>query len=159
MLSIVIANPLDIFEPYMGLIWEGRYSDSEDSLLTHFIYWEFALDSSRVYQVKTVPELDFRMVTTYYWDERNKEIASLTLVDDNTFAVGYTHAEKEHIEVYSKNFHSEGFHETISHYILWSGSLIDRFYRKENGDWYIDNMILYKPCLISEAFKKMKGME
>ncbi len=151
--TLLLANPLEIFEPYMGQIWEGHYSDSGDSSLVHMIYWEYAPDSSRVYQVKTVPELDFRMVTTYYWDDRKKEVASLALIDDNTFAVGYAHAEKEHIECYSHNFHPDGSHETISHYILSGVSMRERFYRKTEGYWLIDQLTVYKPMLLSEAIK------
>jgi hypothetical protein len=143
----------------MGVIWEGHYVDSEDSSLTQFIYWEYSLDSSRVFQIKTVPELDFKMVTTYYMDERWNELASLTLLDENTYAVGYAHKEEQHIEAYSKNYHSEGFHETISHFVLWEGKLIERFYRKKEGFWYIETRTLYAPVLISEAFDKMKGLE
>lgn len=154
--SVLCANPLSIFEPYMGVIWEGHYVDSEDSLLTHFIYWEYSLDSSRVYQIKTVPELDFKMVTTYYMDDRWNELASLTLLDENTYAVGYAHKEVQHIEAYSKNYHKEGSHETISHFVLWEGNLIDRFYRKKDGLWYIGHRIFYKPLMISDAFDKMK---
>lgn len=152
----LFANPLSVFEAYMGVVWEGHYIDSEDSSLTHFIYWEYSLDSSRVFQIKTVPELDFRMVTTYYWDDRKREISVLTLLDENTYAIGYAHKEQVHIEVYSKNFHKEGFHETISHFELWEGNLIDRFYRKKDGFWYIGHRIFYKPVLISEAFKRME---
>ena len=155
--SILCANPLDIFEPYMGVIWEGHYTESEDSLLTHFIYWEYSLDSSRVYQIKTVPELDFKMVTTYYMDEHWEELASLTLLDKDTYGVGYAHKEELHIEAYSKNYHPEGFHETISHFELWEGKLIDRFYRKTEGLWYLGHVIFYKPMLISEAFEKMES--
>ncbi len=157
--SFLCGNPLDIFEPYMGVIWEGHYQESEDSSLTHFIYWEYSLDSSRVFQIKTVPELDFKMVTTYYMDERWKELASLTLLDQNTYAVGYAHKETNHIEIYSKNYHLKGFHETISHFELWKGNLIDRFYRKTEGNWYLGHTIFYKALLISEAFERMKGLE
>lgn len=156
MTSCLCANPLSIFESYMGVIWEGYYVDSEDSSLTHFIYWEYSLDSSRIFQVKSVPELDFNMVTTYYWDDRKGEISLLTLLDENTYAVGYAHKEELHIEAYSKNYHAEGYHETISHYQLWEGNLIDRFYRKKEGFWYIEHRIFYKPVLISEAFKRME---
>ena len=121
--TLIYAKPLSIFEPYMGVIWEGHYVDSEDSALTHFIYWEYSLDSSRVFQIKTVPELDFKMVTTYYMDERWDELASLTLLDQNTYAVGYAHKEVAHIEAYSKNYHAKGFHETISHFKIWEGKL------------------------------------
>jgi hypothetical protein len=155
--ATLCANPLSIFEPYMGVIWEGHYVDSEDSALTHFIYWEYSLDSSRVFQIKTVPELDFKMVTTYYMDERWDELASLTLLDQNTYAVGYAHKEKNHIETYSKNYHEKGFHETISHFELWEGKLIDRFYRKTEGNWYLGHRIFYKPLLISEAFERMES--
>ena len=157
--TLLLANPLSIFESYMGQIWEGHYSDSADSSLVHMIYWEYALDSSRVYQVKTVPELDFRMVTTYYWDERKEEVASLALIDDNTFAAGYAQAEKEHIECYSHNFHPEGSHETISHFLIYGGSLIDRFYRKNEGDWFMEHLVIYKPILLSEAFKLIMNRE
>ena len=155
--TFICANPLNIFEPYMGVIWEGHYVDSEDSALTHFIYWEYSLDSSRVFQIKTVPELDFKMVTTYYMDERWKELASLTLLDQNTYAVGYALKETNHIETYSKNYHAEGFHETISHFELWEGKLIDRFYRKTEENWYLGHTIFYKALLISEAFEKMES--
>ncbi|MCF7833039.1 MAG: hypothetical protein K9N05_05645, partial [Candidatus Marinimicrobia bacterium] len=151
------ANPLDIFKPYMGVIWEGHYTESEDSALTHFIYWEFSLDSSRVFQVKTVPELDFKMITTYYMDDRWDELASLTLLDQNTYAVGYAHKEAMHIEAYSKNYHAEGFHETISHFELWEGKLIDRFYRKTEGEWFLGHTIFYKPLMISVAFERMES--
>ena len=158
-ITIIWANPLDIFGPYMGVIWEGHYQESEDSSLSHFIYWEYSLDSSRVFQIKTVPELDFKMVTTYYMDERWKELASLTLLDQNTYAVGYAHKEKVHIEAYSKNYYAQGYHETISHFELWEGKLIDRFYRKMEENWYLENTIFYKALLISEAFDKMKSLE
>lgn len=141
----------------MGVIWEGHYVDSEDSSLTHFIYWEYSLDSSRVFQIKTVPELDFKMVTSYYMDERWDELASLTLLDQNTYAVGYAHKETAYIEVYSKNYHSNGFHETISHFELWESNLIDRFYRKTDDGWYMGHTIFYKPLLISEAFERMES--
>ena len=154
-LSIILANPLGIFEPYMGFIWEGHYSDTEDSLLTHFVYWEYSLDSSRVYQVRTVPELDFKMITTYYMDDRWDELASLTLLDENTYAVGYVHQEEKHIEAYSKNYHPNGFHETIYHYQLWQGRLIEQFYKKREGSWYLENSLIYKPILILEALSKM----
>jgi len=157
--TYICANPLNIFEPYMGVIWEGHYQESEDSSLTHFIYWEYSLDSSRVFQVKMVPELDFKMVTTYYMDDHWKELASLTLLDQNTYAVGYAHKEIHHIEVYSKNYHSKGFHETISHFELWEGNLIDRFYRKTEGNWYLGHTIFYRALLISEAFEHMKSLE
>jgi len=156
-ITIIFANPLDIFEPYMGVIWEGHYQESEDSSLTHFIYWEYSLDSSRVFQIKTVPELDFKMVTTYYMDDRWDELASLTLLDQNTYAVGYAHKEINHIETYSKNYHAEGFHETLSHFELWEGNLIDRFYRKTDENWYLENTIFYKALLISEAFDRMES--
>ena len=155
-LTSLCAIPLSIFEPYMGVIWEGHYVESEDSSLTHFIYWEYSLDSSRVFQIKTVPELDFKMVTTYYRDERKQEISALTLLDENTYAVGFAHKEELHVEVYFMNYHTEGFHETISHFKLWEGNLIDRFYRKKEGFWYIGHRIFYKPVLISEAFRKME---
>ncbi|MCK5817557.1 MAG: hypothetical protein KAH15_06090 [Candidatus Marinimicrobia bacterium] len=157
--SFLCGNPLDIFEPYMGVIWEGHYQESEDSSLTHFIYWEYSLDSSRVFQIKTVPELDFKMVTTYYMDERWKELASLTLLDQNTYAVGYAHKETNYIEIYSKNYHSKGFHETISQFELWEGNFIDRFYRKTEENWYLGHTIFYKALLISEAFERMKSFE
>jgi hypothetical protein len=156
MISLILANPLDIFEPYMGLIWEGHFIESSDSLLTQFIYWEYALDSSRVYQIKTIPEVSFKMVTTYYMDEHWQELALLTILDEDTYAVGYAHKEAVHIEAYSKNYHEKGSHETISHYQLWQGKLIERFYRKREGFWYLENTVLYKPILLSEAFTKMK---
>jgi hypothetical protein len=155
--TLICANPLDIFEPYMGVIWEGHYQESEDSSLTHFIYWEYSLDSSRVFQIKTVPELDFKMVTTYYMDDRWDELASLTLLDQNTYAVGYAHKEINHIETYSKNYHAEGFHETLSHFELWEGELINRFYRKTDENWYLGHTIFYKALLISEAFDRMES--
>ncbi len=158
-ITLICARPLDIFEPYMGVIWEGHYKESEDSALTHFIYWEYSLDSSRVFQIKTVPELDFKMVTTYYMDDRWDELASLTLLDQNTYAVGYAHKEATYIETYSKNYHIQGFHETISHFELLEGNLIDRFYRKTEENWYLGHTIFYKALLISEAFEKMKGFE
>ncbi len=155
--SFLCGNSLDIFEPYMGVIWEGHYKESEDSALTHFIYWEYSLDSSRVFQIKTVPELDFKMVTTYYMDDRWDELASLTLLDQNTYAVGYAHKEMNYIETYSKNYHAEGFHETISRFELWEGKMIDRFYRKNGENWYMGHRIFYKPLLISEAFERMES--
>jgi len=67
------SGSLQIFEQFIDKDWTVHYIDSEDSALTHKIYWEYILNSKGVKETKVVPEVGFKMETFYYFDwEKNQ---------------------------------------------------------------------------------------
>lgn len=101
------SNPFQIFEPLTGKAWQGHYVGSEDSIYLHQIRWEYQLDSMVVVETKEVPELNFKMITHYYFDPEKKTMRFLSLLNKNMFSQGLVEISNGKIILEGKN-HFEG---------------------------------------------------
>ncbi len=138
------GDTFKMFNNMVGSTWEGHYVDSEDSALTHYISWEYCLDSSYVKQIKEVPDVGFKMETYYYWDYENNQISSLSLLNKEMISVGVVKELNEKIVIFSKTYFPNGKNESKTVFeIDDNGILNDYFFRKKSDRWIRGHLIKY----------------
>lgn len=139
------SDALDIFNPLTGKVWKGHYVDSEDSIYTHLIEWEYLLGSKAVKETKTVDELDFQMITYYYYDWENKQISFLSLLNKDMVSSGHVTYDDSKIVLTGMNYFNGGsqeFRKTLT--LDDSGVLTDVFISKKGAQWYKGHVIEYR---------------
>jgi len=137
---------LSIFEDFTDKEWVGHYQNSEDSNLIHIIKWEYDLDKHVVNMIKTVPELDFRMETIFYWDYEKNQISTLSLVNKAMISKGTVVKTDDLLEIMGKTFFNNGSQEYRQTFeISDDGYLQDYFYRKTNNNFIQGHFIKYAP--------------
>jgi hypothetical protein len=142
--ALAQEQPLSLFKDMVGKQWKGHYVNSSDSVIAHFIRWEYALDSKYVKQTKEVPELNFKMETFFFWDFELKQVSSLTLINRDMIARGQVKTEENKIALQSKTFKRSGTSESKQTFeINSSGQLEDYYFRKESDKWVEGHFILY----------------
>lgn len=142
-------NSLDIFQDIASKTWEGHYVDSEDSVYTHYIKWEYMFESRALKEIKSVPELNFEMITYYYFDWETDQISTLSLLNKNMISKGLAYNEGDKILIKGRTYFKGGsaeFKKTFQ--LLDDGTLSDEFYRKKDGHWVRGHLIEYIPSKI-----------
>lgn len=138
-------NPLAIFNDLIDKEWIGHYHNSEDSNLVHILIWHYDLDKKIVKAIKTVPELKFKMETTFYYDFENNKISFISFVNKDMLGKGVAILEQGKILLTGKTFFNSGHSDFKTTYeINKNGELIDHFYRKKNDTWSLGHLIKYK---------------
>ena len=138
-------KPLDIFGGISGENWEGHFVDSEDSTYTHVISWEHMLDDKAVVETKSVAELNFEMVTYYYFDWEKDQVSFLSLLNKDLSSTGIVYAEKSKITLEGRTFYQGGSYEFRKSLELQkNGTLLEDFFRKKDGKWVQGHLIEYR---------------
>ncbi|MCK5079732.1 MAG: hypothetical protein KAR09_07290 [Bacteroidales bacterium] len=138
-------NSIDIFKPLTGKNWEGHFVNSEDSIYTHHIKWEYMPGFKAVKETKSVPDLGFEMETFYYFDWEKNHISYLSLVNKDMISTGYVIIENSNIILEGQTFFEGGSSEFKKSFELNdNGILVDKFYRKKEGSWVRGHLIEYE---------------
>lgn len=143
--SIAQSNSLQIFESLTGKNWKGHYVDSEDSIYTHYIKWEYILDNKTVRETKTVSELNFEMVTYYYFDWEKDQISYLSLLNKDMMSTGTVHIKSSKIVLTGSTYFDGGAYNFKKTFELDdNGNLIDKFFRKKGDTWVKGHIIKFE---------------
>jgi hypothetical protein len=135
---------LQFFKPYVNKCWTGHYVNSEDSAYTHSIKWDYILDSKSVIETKTVPELNFKMETLYYFDWESNQISFISLMNKEMNSSGIVWVDGSKIIMEGKNYFQGGSAPFKKSYeISQDGNLIDTFFRKKGDLWVTGHLIKY----------------
>lgn len=138
-------NELSIFQKFTGKEWIGHYQNSPDSLIIHKLKWEFDLNNMVVLETKSVPELNFTMLTYYYQDFAPGQIAFISFMNKAMIRKGVLKVtSRGELELNGKTFlksDSLQFRSTLN--ILENGQLADRFYRSQGKQWIPGHFIVY----------------
>lgn len=135
----------DMFKQLVNKEWEGHYVNSEDSVYTHQLRFEYTLAKKVVKEMKDVPELDFHMETYYYFDWKNDNISFLTLLNKDMVSSGKVVMGGQKIMQIGTNYYDGGSQEFKKTYeINDEEELIDLFYRKKGDMWIRGHVIRYQ---------------
>ncbi len=141
-------NPLSVFEEFTSSKWEGHYSNPEDSHLVHIVRFEFYLDSLAVVLRKNVPELGFEKETYFYPDWSNGNILFLSLMNKKMISRGEVTFVDGQLVLAGQTLFETGESDFKNTYeIDDTGQLIDRFYRKRDGEWIRGHTIVHVPMV------------
>lgn len=139
-------DELLFFKGFANIGWNGHYVGSKDSLLNHYIKWEFCLDSAYVKQIKEVPALNFKMETYFFWDYELSQISTLALANRKMISKGKVILGKDSFEIHSTtSYNDKSTNSKQVFYISANSQLEDRFYRMKDEEWTLGHLIVYNP--------------
>jgi hypothetical protein len=139
----------DLIHDLSGAKWIGHYQNSEDSILVHNLQWVVEYDGRIARAVKTVPELDFCMETTIYYDFEQDCFASLALLNKSMISKGVIEFQDNTLKNMGITYFQGGNSKFRIEYTLNNnGQLEDRFFRMVDGEWVQGHFILYKAVTI-----------
>ena len=132
--TVLLLNPVSgqspnsFIEELCGVRWAGHYQHSEDSSLLHILQWSFELDGKVIRSVKSVPELEFLMETSIYYDFEHNCYSSLTLINKSMISKGMVTMDDNHLLIKGRSYFEDGSREFRIEYSLNdNGQLEDRF--------------------------------
>lgn len=136
---------VNYFKPLDGIELKGHYQNSPDSTIEHFIKWEILLDGNMIRQLKTVPELDFKMEILLFFDQKNMNYAFHQLTNRGSYGSGTFRMDGRKLLIEGDMFTEGASYRRYkqSYEIFADGSLVDIFQRWEDGEWIIGHEILY----------------
>lgn len=138
------ANELSVFNDLIDTKWTGHYQNSDDSLLTHMISWEFDLNKEIIKETKIVSEVNFHSQTYYYYDYEINQISYLSLMNKKMISKGTLILKNGTIELIGKTYFPNGIQENRKTYkITDNGEIEDHFYRKSKSKWVDGHFIKY----------------
>ena len=141
-------SPLAIFDDFVNKGWTGHYMNSEDSNIVHQIKWERMLGSTVIKEIKCAPDVDFEMLTYFYWDNANNQIEFLSLDNKGNSGKGVVSVENNLLIYQGRYIYKNGesvFKKTFE--INCKGILVDHFYLQRGGKWVQRHHIEYETGL------------
>ncbi|MFC1887975.1 hypothetical protein ACFLYK_04130, partial [Candidatus Cloacimonadota bacterium] len=136
---------LSIFDPLIDIEWTGHYQNSEDSYLKHHIKWEYELDKQVVLETKSVPELNFKMLTYYFFDHENEQISFISFLNRDIIRKGVVNLNLQgELELSGRSFWKGDDQQfRCSFHLSDNGHVSDRFSYFKDGNWKTGHHILY----------------
>ena len=139
-----LSDHLAFLQPLIGKAWLGHYDNPEDAHFDHHIVWDPILEGQAVRATKEVPELNFTMETTYYWDPKKEEVNFLSVTNRGQLSSGIVYGTEGRIILLGTNIEASGNREfKLSFEVLADGTLEDRFFLKINEKWKQRHLIQY----------------
>jgi hypothetical protein len=144
--GIALRDELSILKPFVGKTWISEEKAPDGQATLHFL-----LRFEPIHKGKTIKryleckELDFQSDGFYYYDPDKKEIALLELGSNGNFSIGNIIPENGVIVKYGYTVFPDRkleFRNTME--MTTEGTLIDKFFSFENGEWKPGHSRVYK---------------
>lgn len=135
--EIALRQELSILKPLVGKIWVCETQDPSGQMTLHMLFRYEPMHDGKVLQYyQETKELNNRNDGYFYYDPDKKEIAFLTLNSNGNIATGNLKEEGGKILKYGYTVFPNRkleFRNTLE--IMSDGSLVDKYFRFEDGEW------------------------
>jgi hypothetical protein len=145
--EISLRMELDILKPVIGKTWVSEEKAPDGQTTLHFLMkFETIHNGKSIKRYLECNELKFQSDGLYYYDPDKKEIAFLELGSNGNFSIGNIKNENGVVLKYGFTTFPDKklkFRNTME--ITSEGSLIDKFFSFENGEWKAGHSRIYRP--------------
>ena len=144
--GISLRKELDILKPIIGKTWVTEEKAPDGQTTLHFLLkFEPIHNGKSIKRYLECKELNFQSDGFYYYDPDKKEIAFLELGSNGNFSIGNIKRENGVVLKYGFTTFPDRklkFRNTME--MTSEGSLIDKFFSFENGEWKAGHSRIYR---------------
>lgn len=143
-----LAPELELFRPYLGILWQADLEGQEGKKQTDRAYWQRALNGQAIKTIHSINDGEYGGETMIFWDKQHKTLAYYYF----TTAGFYTHGRmrfdaKSQVLTAEEQVenNANGITAVRSRSVLTTGSLSIKSEYLQHGKWIPGHAAVYLP--------------